>query len=142
MTPALCWSSAIRTGTRRRAARNRCASSQYLAQLAAVVALVRSHGVRVRGILTDIGHSAAFFASALQANLVYALAGARVVAMEPRAIARVLGLPEREIAALVESDRLIGQPVRHFASWGGIAEILPDAGLERVLALAARDPPP
>jgi len=116
--------------------------SQYLAQHAAVVALLRAQRVRVRGLLTGVGHSAAFFANALQAQEVYALADARVVAMEPAAIARVIRLPEREIAALIESDPLLGQPVRHFARWGGIAEILPDADCGRLLALAERDIPP
>jgi hypothetical protein len=114
--------------------------SQYLAQHAAVVALLRARGVRVRGLLTGVGHSAAFFANALQAQEVYALENARVVAMEPAAIARVTRLPESEIAALLESDPLLGQPVRQFARWGGIDEILPDAECERVLALAARAP--
>jgi len=121
-----------------RSAESLCVS-QYLAQHAAVVALLRSEGVRVVGMLTGIGHSAAFFVGALQAQRVYALTGARVAAMEPAAIARVLGLPGKEIATLAEGDRLLGQPVRHFASWGGIAEIVGDAGAERVLALAARD---
>jgi malonate decarboxylase gamma subunit len=105
--------------------------SQYLAQLAAVIALARAQGVQVRGALTDTGHSAAFFATALQADGVYALEQARVVAMEPAAIARVLGLPAAQIAALVEDDPLIGQPVRHFARWGSIAEVLPDAAALR-----------
>ena len=113
--------------------------AQYLAQHAAVLALLRAQGVRLRGLLTGIGHSAAFFANALQAPEVYALAGARVVAMEPAAIARVTRLPEPELAALIENDPLLGQPVRHFARWGGIAEILPDANRDRLLALAARD---
>jgi malonate decarboxylase beta subunit len=116
--------------------------AQYLAQHAAVLALLRVQGVRLRGLLTGVGHSAAFFANALQAQEVYALADARVVAMEPAAIARVTRLPEREIVALIENDPLLGQPVRHFARWGGIAEILPDADPDRLLALAARDPRP
>ena len=116
--------------------------SQYLAQHAAVVALLRARNVRVRGLLTGIGHSAAFFANALQAQEVYAVAGARVVAMEPVAIARVLRIPEQEIAAQIENDPLIGHPVRHFAHWGGIAEILPDADRYRLLALAEREPAP
>jgi malonate decarboxylase beta subunit len=107
--------------------------SQYLAQLAAVIALLRSQGIRVCGTLTDIGHSAAFFASALQGDAVYALERARVVAMEPAAIARVLAIPASQIASLVEDDPLVGQPVRNFARWGAVAEILPDA-----IALRAR----
>jgi biotin-independent malonate decarboxylase gamma subunit len=112
--------------------------SQYLAQLAAVIALVRSQGVRVRGALTGIGHSAAFFASALQADAVYALEEARVVAMEPAAIARVLGIPASQIDSLVEDDPLLGQPVRNFAQWGAIADVLSDASALRV-RIEARD---
>jgi malonate decarboxylase gamma subunit len=114
--------------------------SQYLAQHAAMVALLRSRGVRVRGLLTGVGHSAAFFANALQGQEVYALESARVVAMAPAAIARVTRLPEAKINALLETDPLLGQPVRQFAAWGGIDEILPDADRERLLALAARAP--
>ncbi len=113
--------------------------AQYLAQHAAVLALLRAQGVHLRGLVTGVGHSAAFFANALQAPEVYALAGARIVAMEPVALARVTRLPESEIAALIENDPLLGHPVRHFAHWGGIAEILPDADPERFVALAARD---
>ncbi len=91
----------------------------------------------MRGALTGTGHSAAFFATALQADEVYALERARVVAMEPAAIARVLGLPAARIAALVEDDPLIGQPVRHFARWGAIAGILPDAAALRARMDAA-----
>jgi biotin-independent malonate decarboxylase gamma subunit len=112
--------------------------SQYLAQLAAVIALVRSQGVRVRGALTGIGHSAAFFASALQADAVYALEEARVVAMEPAAIARVLRIPASQIDSLVEDDPLLGQPVRNFAQWGAIADVLSDASALRV-RIEARD---
>ncbi|MEO8305774.1 MAG: biotin-independent malonate decarboxylase subunit gamma [Betaproteobacteria bacterium] len=115
--------------------------SQFLAQVAAVIALLRSQGVEVHGILTGIGHSAAFFATTLQAPHVDALASSRVVAMEPAAIARVLRRPESEIAALVETDAVIGQPVRHFASWGGIARILPDVDVESVRAIAGRPMP-
>jgi malonate decarboxylase beta subunit len=122
-----------------RAAETLCVS-QYLAQHAAVVALLRDRGVRVRGLLTGIGHSAAFFANALQAQEVYALEGSRVVAMEPAAIARVTRLPEASIAALLETDPVLGQPVRQFAHWGGIDEILPDADRERLLALTGREP--
>ncbi len=57
--------------------------SQYLAQHAAVLGLLRARGVRIVGLLAGTGHSAAFFANALQASRVGALAGARVVAMEP-----------------------------------------------------------
>ena len=105
--------------------------SQYLAQLAAVIALVRSLGIRVRGALTEVGHSAAFFASALQADGLYALEQARVVAMEPAAIARVLAIPASQVASLGEDDPLIGQPVRNFARWDATAEILPDASALR-----------
>jgi biotin-independent malonate decarboxylase gamma subunit len=113
--------------------------SQYLAQHAAVLALLRARGVRLIGLLTGTGHSAAFFSNALQAPHVYALAGARVVAMEPAAIARVTRVDVAELAARIESDPLVGHPVRHFAAWGGIAEILPAVNPDRLLALAARE---
>ncbi len=113
--------------------------SQYLAQHAAVLALLRARGVRLVGILAGAGHSAAFFANGLQAPRVYALPDARVVAMEPAAIARVTGLDARALAARIEDDPLVGHPVRHFASWGGIVEILPDASPERLLALGERE---
>jgi hypothetical protein len=113
--------------------------SQYLAQHAAVLALLRSRGVRIRGLLTTLGHSAAFFATALQADEVYALSGARVVAMDPAAIARVLRLPERQIATLVESDPVVGQPVAHFARWGAITAIMPATDSDRLRSLTLRD---
>jgi malonate decarboxylase beta subunit len=113
--------------------------SQYLAQHAAVLALLRARGVAIVGLLTAVGHSAAFFVNALQASRVYALAGTRVVAMEPDAIARVTKQDSEHLAALIENDPLLGQPIRHFAEWGGIAEILPELTSDRLVALAARE---
>jgi hypothetical protein len=66
---------------------------------------------------------------------VFALPGARVVAMAPAAIARVTRVDAAQVAARIEDDPLVGHPVRHFAAWGGIAGILPDASPERLLAL-------
>src|SRR5262249_15513734 len=106
--------------------------SQYLAQHAAVLALLRMGGVRLVGLLAGTGHSAAFFANALQAPRVLALEGTRVVAMEPAAIARVTGLDGATLATSIETDPLIGHAVRHFAAWGGIAAIVPDATPERL----------
>ena len=100
--------------------------SQFLAHHAAVLALLRARGWPLVGLLAGIGHSAAFFANALQAPRLYALRGARVVAMEPSAVARVTGLPAGD---LIENDPLLGQPVRHFAAQGGVAAIIDDASL-------------
>jgi malonate decarboxylase beta subunit len=111
--------------------------SQYLAQHAAVLALLRARGVRVVGILAGAGHSAAFFVNALQASSVYAMAGARVVAMEPAAIARVTRLDPAQLATLIEEDPALGHPVRHFATWGGITKIVPAADREQLLSLVA-----
>jgi len=120
--------------------------SQFLAQHAAVLAWLRSRGVRLRGVLTGLGHSAEFFSHVLQAPEATALAGARVVAMDPAAIARVTRLPERELAAMIENDSLLGHPVRHFAHWAGWGELLPDDDTDRLRAFVlnpqrtARDP--
>jgi malonate decarboxylase beta subunit len=108
--------------------------SQYLAHHAAVLALLRTRGVRLRGLLAGVGHSAEFFAHVLQASERYALPDARVVAMEPAAIARVTHLPQAELLALIENDPLLGQPVRHFAGFAGMA-IVPDADLDRIGAM-------
>lgn len=95
--------------------------SRYLAHHAAVLALARSRGHRLVGLLTGVGHSAAFFVNALQAPELYALPQARVVAMEPQAIARVTGL---DATRLIEDDPLLGQPIRHFEALGGVAAIV------------------
>ena len=95
--------------------------SRYLAHHAAVLALARSRGHRVVGLLAGVGHSAAFFVNALQAPEVFALPQARVVAMEPNAIARVTGM---DAAKLIEDDPLLGQPVRHLEALGGVAAIV------------------
>jgi len=78
------------------------------------------------GLLAGIGHSAAFFSNAMQASALYALSGARVIAMEPSAISRVTGLPAD---AMTDDDPLLGQPVRHLMAQGGVAAIVPDASL-------------
>ncbi|HEV2218927.1 MAG TPA: biotin-independent malonate decarboxylase subunit gamma, partial [Casimicrobiaceae bacterium] len=106
-----------------------CLASQYFAHHAAVLALLRAHGRRLVGLLAGVGHSAAFFANALQAPVLYALADARVVAMEPASIARVTGL---DASGQFEDDPLLGQPVRHFAAQGGIARIIPGARLAAI----------
>src|SRR5262249_46351828 len=120
-----------------RAAEALCVS-QYLAQHSAVVALHRHRGVRIRGLIAGTGHSAALFSNALQADEVDAVASARVVAMEPAAIARVTRLAKADVEALIDDDPLFGHPVRHFAGWGGIVEILPIVDCDRLLRLAAR----
>jgi malonate decarboxylase beta subunit len=105
--------------------------SQYLAQHAAVLASLRARGVRLCGLLSGVGHSAEFFANVLQAEELRALAGARVVAMEPAAVARVTRLPQADLLALIENDPLLGHPVRHFARFAGM-DIVPDADLGRL----------
>ena len=100
--------------------------SQYLAHHASVLALLRALGTPLVGLLAGTGHSAAFFSNALQADRLYALASARVVAMEPAAVARVTGIAA---ASLIEDDAMLGQPVRHLAAHGGVAAILEDATL-------------
>jgi biotin-independent malonate decarboxylase beta subunit len=105
--------------------------SRYLAHHAAVLALARSRGHRLIGLLAGVGHSAAFFVNALQAPELYALPQARVVAMGPDAIARVTGL---DTARLIEDDPLLGQPVRHFDALGGITAIVDVDEFRRRLA--------
>src|SRR6266542_2333355 len=98
--------------------------SQFLAHHAAVLARMRARGHHVIGLLAGTGAGAAFFANALQGAPLYALEGARVVAMAPQAISRVTGLDAAALAARIESDPLVGHPVRQFASWGGVAGML------------------
>jgi len=95
--------------------------SRYLAHHAAVLALARSRGHRLVGLLAGVGHSAAFFVNALQAPELYALPNARVVAMEPSAIARVTGV---DTTKLIDDDPLLGQPVRHLEALGGVSAIV------------------
>ena len=59
----------------------------------------------------------------LATPLPHALPAARVVAMEPAAIARVTG---HDVARLLEDDPLLGQPVRHLEAHGGVAGTVPD----------------
>ena len=89
---------------------------------------MRSRGVRVVGWLAGTGHSAAFFANALQADRVVADPDARVVAMEAPAMARVLRLDPARLAALVDDDPLLGHPVRHFAALGGATVVESEGG--------------
>jgi biotin-independent malonate decarboxylase gamma subunit len=107
--------------------------SRHLAHHACVLGLLRQRGVRIVGALLGTGHSAAFFAHALQADALCAAPNARVVAMAPDAIARVTGVGA---AALIEDDPLLGHPVRHFAALGGVDAVLPDASPDAVLAFA------
>jgi malonate decarboxylase beta subunit len=109
--------------------------SRDLARHAAVLTVLRTRGVRIAGALIGTGHSAAFFVNALQADRLCAVAGARVIAMDPAAIARVTGVAAER---MIEHDPLMGQPVRHFAALGGIDAMLEDASPARILAFATR----
>ena len=97
--------------------------SEYLAAHAARLVLLQQEGGTVLGLLAGCGHSAAFFVNALQASTLDALAGARIEAMAPDAIARVTRLPATALAALIEGDALMGQPVRHLEALGGVARM-------------------
>ncbi len=110
--------------------------AQYLAQHAAVLSLLRAQGVRVTGLLTGSGRGAAFFVNGLQGSKVYAVPSARVIAMEPSVIARVTGLDARRLGEIIESDPLMGSPVRHFVACGGVDAVLPDLARDRMIALA------
>jgi malonate decarboxylase beta subunit len=110
--------------------------AQFLAHHAAVLARLRARGHHVVGLLAGSGGGAAFYVNALQASLVYALDGARVVAMPPTAIARVTGQDAASLATRIEDDPLVGHPVHHFASWGGIARILQRADAQAMLEIA------
>ena len=107
--------------------------SRDLARHAGVLDVLRARGVRLVGALIGTGHSAAFFTNALQADVLCAVPAARVVAMDPAAIARVTGV---DALRLIAHDRLLGQPVRHFAALGGVGSVLPDASPARILAFA------
>ncbi len=95
--------------------------SRYLAHHALVLASLRRRGVSITGIVEGTGHSAAFFANALQADRVYAQPAARIVAMEPAALASVTGIDPAALAEAIEHDPLLGHPARHFAALGGLA---------------------
>ncbi|HEV8501885.1 MAG TPA: carboxyl transferase domain-containing protein [Casimicrobiaceae bacterium] len=99
----------------------RVALSRFLAHHALVLAALRARGVAIVGVVTGVGHSAAFFANALQADRLYALPASRIVAMEAQALARVIGMDARLLARAVEDDPLLGHPARHFAALGGLA---------------------
>ena len=105
--------------------------SQFLAQHAAMLALVRRSGRRIVGLLAGLGHSAAFFVNALQADAVFALPASRVEAMSPGAIQRVTGVAACE---LIESDPLLGQPVRHLAALGGAQLTSNDPSFDELIA--------
>ena len=111
--------------------------SEYLAAHAARMALLQQEGSAVLGLLAGCGHSAAFFVNALQAATLDALATARVEAMAPEAIARVTRLPASALAALIEDDPLMGQPVRHLAALGGVARVHPTLSTAALLSRVA-----
>jgi malonate decarboxylase beta subunit len=107
--------------------------SRYLAHHACVLKVLRVRGIHIAGALIGTAHSAAFFVNALQGDRLCAIEGARVIAMAPDAIARVTGL---DAATLIESDPLLGQPLRHLASFGGVDSVLPDARPAPILEFA------
>jgi len=112
-------------------AAERAGLSRHLAHHAAVLALLRTRGVRIVGVLTGVGHSAAFFVNALQADVRLAVRDARVMAMAPETIARVTG-----VAGDGDDDPMLGQPVRHLQAQGGIDALIDDADPATILAAA------
>jgi hypothetical protein len=111
--------------------------SRYLAHHACVLGVLRRRGVRLVGVLVGTGHSAAFFANALQADVLAAVPEGHVVAMNPEAVARVTRI---DAARAIEDHRLLGHPVRHLAALGGVARMLVDASEASLQPLLA-DPP-
>lgn len=103
----------------------------YLALHAATLALLRAAGFTLTGLLCGTGHSAAFFANALQCPTLLAFADARVVAMAPSALSHITGI---DAQAMVERDALLGHPVRNFAAHGGVARIVDDIPLAELRA--------
>jgi malonate decarboxylase beta subunit len=102
------------------AAAERVALSRYFAHHALVLAELRARGVAIVGVVDGVGHSAAFFANALQADRLYASRRSRIVAMEPPALARITGMDPRVLARAIENDPQLGHPARHFAALGGL----------------------
>jgi malonate decarboxylase beta subunit len=109
--------------------------ARFLAHHACVLGVLRTRGATVVGVLVGTGHSAAFFANALQADVLAAVPGARVVAMNPDALARVTGL---DAARAIEDHPLLGHPVRHLVALGGVARMLARATPAEVAALYPR----
>ncbi len=107
--------------------------SEFLAAHAAQLALARMEGHALLGLLAGCGHSAAFFVNALQAPSLDALAGARVEAMAPDAIARVTRLPAAAVKSLIEDDAMMGQPARHLAALGGVSQVHGDVTRDSLL---------
>jgi hypothetical protein len=104
-------------------AAERIALSRHFAHHACVLGVLRARGVSLVGVVSGVGHSAAFFANALQADRVYALPGSRVVAMEPPALARVTGMDAAMLARAIDDDPLLGHAARHLAALGGLTLI-------------------
>lgn len=107
-------------GHERSAGAERIGLWRYFAHHAGVLGLLRARGVTIVGIVDGIGHSAAFFTNALQADRLYALPRSSIVAMEPQALARVTGMDAGMLARAIDDDPLLGHPVRHFAALGGL----------------------
>ncbi len=98
----------------------RAGLSRHLAHHALVLGLLRSRGVRIVGVIDGVGHSAAFFANALQADALFALPASRIIAMEPQALARIIGIDASALAQAIDADPLLGHSVRHFAAMGAL----------------------
>ena len=88
--------------------------SRFLAHHAGVIGVLRGSGVNVRAALAGQGHSAAFFANALQADFLIAAQNATVMAMNPTAVARVTGLARDALLARIDTDPVLGHSARLF----------------------------
>ncbi len=116
-------------------AAERACLSRHLAHHAEVLALLRHEGMRLRGVLAGQGHSAAFFVNALQAQELVATRAARVMAMDPAAVARVTRLPAAALADAILHDAVLGHAIACFAHWGGVRAIHDHLGTAELDAL-------
>jgi hypothetical protein len=110
--------------------------SRFLAHHAVVIGALRARNIKIHALLAGQGHSAAFFANALQADSLVAAESGRVMAMDPRAVARVTGLDAQALESCIETDSVLGHSAALFAHCGGVARFVRDvdaAALESLL---------
>lgn len=108
----------------------------YMAHLAKCLALARSQGHRILGLVYSQAVSGGFLASSLLADRCFALAEAEVRVMNLPAMSRVTKIPLERLTELSRTSPVFAPGVENYWRMGAIEAIWADDDLEAQLAAA------
>ncbi|AIY42176.1 Malonate decarboxylase gamma subunit [Collimonas arenae] len=115
--------------------------NSYMAHLGKCIALARSSGYKIIGLVYDQALSGGFITSGLMADACYALPGATIRVMGLPAMARITKVPLERLTELAKSNPVFAPGPVNYLQMGGI-EAIWDGDLAVQLAQALQDANP